>query len=53
MFSVELGFTAKQTSKNDENVLRKMFYVQTNEAQDTVLYRHTQTNKKGCHKSTY
>jgi hypothetical protein len=32
MISVDFHFTAKQTSENDENILRKTFYVQTNGA---------------------
>jgi hypothetical protein len=32
IFSVDFGFTAKQTSENDENILRKTFYVETNGA---------------------
>jgi hypothetical protein len=31
-FSVDFGFTAKQMPVNDENVLRKIFYVETNGA---------------------
>jgi hypothetical protein len=31
-FFVDFYFTAKQTPANDENVLRKMFYVETNGA---------------------
>ena len=30
--SIDFYFTAKQTLANDENVLRKMFYVKTNGA---------------------
>ena len=29
---VDFDFTAKQTSENDENILRKTFYVETNGA---------------------
>ncbi len=31
-FVVDFYFTAKQTPANDENVLRKMFYIETNGA---------------------
>ncbi len=32
MISVDFHFTAKQTPVNDENILRKIFYVETNGA---------------------
>ena len=32
MISVDLDFTVKQTLANDENILRKMFYVEINGA---------------------
>jgi hypothetical protein len=30
-FPVDFNFTAKQTPANNENILRKMFYIETNE----------------------
>jgi hypothetical protein len=32
IISVDFYFTAKQTSANDENILQKMFYIETNGA---------------------
>jgi hypothetical protein len=43
IFSVDFGFTAKQTSENNENILRKTFYVETNGAliKKKILLKNT------------
>jgi hypothetical protein len=48
IFSVDFGFTAKQTSENDENILRKTFYVETNGALTATVGSSWMLKKNFC-----